>query len=60
MKSFISIKEFTKEEILEILKRAKELKENPNGELIKDKIAATLFFEPSTRTRLSLHQQVLE
>ena len=53
MKSFISIKEFTKDEILEILKRAKELKENPNPELIKDKIAATLFFEPSTRTRLS-------
>ena len=53
MKSFISIKEFTRDEILEILKRAKELKENPNPELIKDKIAATLFFEPSTRTRLS-------
>ena len=53
MKSFISIKEFTRDEILEILKRAKELKECPNGELIKDKIAATLFFEPSTRTRLS-------
>lgn len=53
MKSFISIKEFTRDEILEILKRAKELKEQPNGELIKDKIAATLFFEPSTRTRLS-------
>lgn len=53
MKSIISIKEFTKDEILEILKRAKELKENPNLELIKDKIVATLFFEPSTRTRLS-------
>ena len=53
MKSFISIREFTREEILEILKRAKELKETPNVELIKDKIAATLFFEPSTRTRLS-------
>lgn len=53
MKNIISIKEFTKEEILELLKRAKELKDEPNVDLIKNKIVATLFFEPSTRTRLS-------
>ena len=53
MRNFISMKEFDREEILEILERARELEENPNQDLIKNKIAATLFFEPSTRTRLS-------
>lgn len=52
-KDLISIKNFTKNEILNILDEAKKLKEQPKRELIKDKIVATLFFEPSTRTRLS-------
>lgn len=53
MTSLISIKELTKSEIISILNEAKKLKENPNPDLINGKIAATLFFEPSTRTRLS-------
>lgn len=53
MKDIISIKNFTKNEILEILKEAKSLKEFPKTNLIENKIVATLFFEPSTRTRLS-------
>lgn len=53
MKDFIGIKDMTKEEILEVLDLAEELSKNPQPELIDKKIAATLFFEPSTRTRLS-------
>ncbi|MGL4670666.1 aspartate carbamoyltransferase [Cetobacterium sp.] len=52
MRDFISMKDFTKEDILEVLKIAKEL-ENKNEELLKNKIVGSLFFEPSTRTRLS-------
>ena len=53
MKDFISIKDLTKEEILEVLELAHELSENPDLRLIDGKIVGSLFFEPSTRTRLS-------
>ena len=52
MKNFISMRDFTKQDILEVLKIAKEL-EDKNDELLKSKIVGSLFFEPSTRTRLS-------
>ena len=53
MKNFISIKELEKEEILEVLDVAEKLVQNPNPELLNGKIVGSLFFEPSTRTRLS-------
>ncbi len=50
----ISAKDFSREDIDHILKKAKEMIQNKkNSELLKGKILATLFFEPSTRTRLS-------
>ncbi len=50
----ISAKDFSREDIDYILKKAKEMVQNKkNSELLKGKILATLFFEPSTRTRLS-------
>jgi len=52
-KDIISINDLTKEEILHILKIAKDLKKNPQPELLKTKVMASCFFEPSTRTRLS-------
>ncbi|MGL5000766.1 MAG: aspartate carbamoyltransferase [Cetobacterium sp.] len=52
MRDFISMKDFTKKDILEVLRVAKEL-ENKNEELLNSKIVGSLFFEPSTRTRLS-------
>ncbi len=52
-KDIISIKDLTKTEILNILKHAKALKAKPQPSLLKDKVMASLFFEPSTRTRLS-------
>ena len=53
MKNFISIKDLTKEEILEVLDVAEELSKNTETDLADKKIVGSLFFEPSTRTRLS-------
>lgn len=53
MRNFISMKDFNRDEILEILDLASELEKNPQPGLVEGKIAASLFFEPSTRTRLS-------
>jgi aspartate carbamoyltransferase catalytic subunit len=52
-RDIISINDFSKQELLYILKVAKSMEKNPNPDLLKDKVLATLFFEPSTRTRLS-------
>ena len=50
----ISAKDFSREDIDYILKKAKGMILNKkNSEILKGKILATLFFEPSTRTRLS-------
>lgn len=52
-KNIISIRDLSKEDILYILDKAKEMDEGYKPFLLKGKILATLFFEPSTRTRLS-------
>jgi len=52
-RDIISIHDFSKDELLYILKISKLMESKPNPNLLKDKILATLFFEPSTRTRLS-------
>ena len=54
-RDIISIKDFTREEIDFILKTATEMIPlvETGSDLLKGKILATLFFEPSTRTRLS-------
>ncbi|MFW5804839.1 MAG: aspartate carbamoyltransferase [bacterium] len=52
-KDVISIRDFSRKEIDYILKVAKELEENPNRKLLDGYVLGTLFFEPSTRTRLS-------
>ena len=52
-KDIISINDFSKEELLHILKVVKQMEEKPKSNLLKGKILAALFFEPSTRTRLS-------
>ncbi len=49
----ISIADFTRSDILAILSRAEALERQPQGALLAGKLMATLFFEPSTRTRLS-------
>lgn len=52
-KHLISIHDFSKEEILKTLQKAAEFEENYRQPLFTDKVIATIFFEPSTRTRLS-------
>ena len=57
-KSLVSIGDFTKEEYLHILERAAEFEKRPIQDILKNKIVATLFFEPSTRTRLSFESAI--
>jgi len=52
-RDIISINDFSKEELLHILKIVRQAEQKPKANLLKGKILATLFFEPSTRTRLS-------
>lgn len=51
--SLVTIANLSKEKILYLLQMAQEFEKRPNRKLLDDKIVATLFFEPSTRTRLS-------
>lgn len=57
-KSLVSISDLTKEEILELIEKASHFEENPNRRILEGKVVATLFFEPSTRTRLSFETAV--
>jgi len=54
-KSLISIHDYSKKDYLRIMDLAEEFEKNPGkyGRLLSGKVIATLFFEPSTRTRLS-------
>ncbi len=58
-RSLISIADLSKEEILTILKKADEIKKKTPKELLKGKILASCFFEPSTRTRLSFEAAMI-
>lgn len=51
--SVITLAHLTKEKILYLLEMAKEFEKHPNRRILEGKVVATLFFEPSTRTRLS-------
>lgn len=57
-RSLISINDYSKEDILKLLDLAEKFEENPNQKLLEGKVIATLFFEPSTRTRLSFESAV--
>lgn len=52
-RNLISITDFNKEEYLQVLDIAEGFEKNPKQPILTDKVVATLFFEPSTRTRLS-------
>ena len=56
--SLVSIDDITKEEMLQLLERARYFEAHPNSKLLDGKVVATLFFEPSTRTRLSFETAV--
>lgn len=56
--NLISISDFSKEEILHILDVAAEFEANREQNFLAGKVIACLFFEPSTRTRLSFEAAV--
>jgi aspartate carbamoyltransferase catalytic subunit len=57
-RSLVSIDDFSTEEILKILNLAEEFEKKPVQNLLAGKVIATLFFEPSTRTRLSFESAI--
>ena len=57
-RSLVSIDDLTTEEITRILRLAADFEKNPIQDILRGKVVATLFFEPSTRTRLSFESAV--
>jgi len=57
-KSLISINDYSKEEQIQILDLASHFEANPTQDILKNYVISTLFFEPSTRTRLSFESAV--
>ncbi len=57
-KSLISIDDYTRDDYLEILRVAAEFEKKPVQNILEGVVVATLFFEPSTRTRLSFESAV--
>jgi aspartate carbamoyltransferase catalytic subunit len=57
-RSLVSIDDFNTEEILKILDLTEEFEKQPVQNLLAGKVIATLFFEPSTRTRLSFESAI--
>ena len=51
--NFVTIADLSREKILYMIRLAEEFRLHPNREILKGKVVATLFYEPSTRTRLS-------
>ena len=62
MRSLIDIVDFSVQELDELLQVACDISENPEkyAEMCRHKKLATLFYEPSTRTRLSFEAAMLE
>lgn len=56
--SIVSIDELSKEDLLSILRDAAFFEAHPNHKILDGMVVATLFFEPSTRTRLSFETAV--
>ncbi|WP_294070274.1 aspartate carbamoyltransferase [Proteiniphilum sp. UBA1028] len=57
-KSLVNIDDYSRDDIFRILESASRFKQQPDRDLLQGKVCATLFFEPSTRTRLSFETAV--
>ena len=57
-KSLISIQDFSKDEIIHVLEVARDFERDRSQKLLEGKVIGSLFFEPSTRTRLSFETAV--
>ena len=60
---FVSIRDFSKEQMLSVIRRALQMVPYASGEkltqILRGRILGTLFYEPSTRTRLSFEAAML-
>lgn len=52
-RSLVTIANLSKDKIMYLIQMAQEFEKRPNRKILDDRVVATLFFEPSTRTRLS-------
>lgn len=52
-RSLVTIANLSKEKIMYLIQMAQEFEKHPNRKILDNRVVATLFFEPSTRTRLS-------
>jgi aspartate carbamoyltransferase catalytic subunit len=61
-RDIVSIEDFSQQEINHILDASKKMEQlaKTGSDMLKGKILATLFFEPSTRTRLSFETAMLK
>ena len=61
MKHLIGINDFTIEELAELIKVGQDISLHPQNYLdkMRGKVMATLFFEPSTRTKFSFETAML-
>ena len=57
-RSLVSITDYTKEEIIHILDLAEDFEKDQRQRILDNYVVASLFFEPSTRTRLSFESAV--
>jgi aspartate carbamoyltransferase catalytic subunit len=57
-RSLVSIDDLSTGEVIRILDLAVEFEKKPVQKLLEGKVVATLFFEPSTRTRLSFESAI--
>ncbi|HDR68367.1 MAG TPA: aspartate carbamoyltransferase [Bacteroidaceae bacterium] len=57
-KSLVSITDFTRDEYLKILELAAKFEQHPRQDLLNGYVISMLFFEPSTRTRLSFESAI--
>ena len=62
MNHILGCNQFTRESLNEILDLAEKIKKNPKKykNSLRDKIIAVMFFEPSTRTRMSFESAILK
>jgi aspartate carbamoyltransferase catalytic subunit len=57
-KNLVSITDFSREEYMRIMELAAEFEENHRQDILHGYVISTLFFEPSTRTRLSFETAI--
>lgn len=56
--SLVAIANHSRQKLEYLIRMAEEFEKHPNRNLLRGKVVATLFFEPSTRTRLSFETAV--